>query len=86
MFDQVDTQALHRVRDRLVSARTRLICQMRAFCLEYGIPIRQGAGVFVSPSVVEAQTEFVMRMSPDGYLSFVNEAYCRYIGKSREDF
>ena len=44
--DQVDTQALHRVRDRLVSARTRLICQMRAFCLEYGIPIRQGAGVF----------------------------------------
>jgi transposase len=44
--DQIDTQALHRVRDRLVAARTRLICQMRAFCLEYGIPIRQGAGVF----------------------------------------
>ena len=35
--DQVDLQALHRVRDRLVAQRTRVICQMRAFCLEYGI-------------------------------------------------
>ena len=31
---------------RLVTSRTRLINQMRAFCLEYGIAIRQGAGVF----------------------------------------
>lgn len=44
--DQVDTQALHRVREQIVFSRTRLITQMRAFCLEYGIPIRQGAGVF----------------------------------------
>lgn len=44
--DQVDTQALHRARDRMVTARTRLISQMRAFCLEYGIPLRLGAGVF----------------------------------------
>ncbi len=44
--DQVDTQALHRARDRMVAARTRLISQMRAFCLEYGIPLRLGAGVF----------------------------------------
>jgi transposase len=43
---QVDLQALHRVRDRLVANRTQLICQMRAFCLEYGIAMRQGAGVF----------------------------------------
>lgn len=43
---QVDLQALHRVRDRVVSNRTQLICQMRAFCLEYGIAMRQGAGVF----------------------------------------
>lgn len=32
--EQVDLQALHRVRDRLVAQRTRVICQMRAFCLE----------------------------------------------------
>lgn len=44
--EQVDLQALHRIRDQLVASRTRLINQMRAFCLEYGIAIRQGAGVF----------------------------------------
>jgi len=44
--EQVDLQALHRVRDRLVAQRTRVICQMRAFCLEYGIAMHQGAGKF----------------------------------------
>lgn len=43
---QVDLQALHRIRDQMVAARTGLICQMRAFCIEYGVAIRQGAGVF----------------------------------------
>jgi transposase len=43
---QIDTQALHRARDQMVMHRTRLISQMRAFCLEYGVAIRQGAGVF----------------------------------------
>src|SRR5271165_6139035 len=40
--EQVDLQALHRIRDQMVCNRTRLICQMRAFCLEYGVAIRQG--------------------------------------------
>jgi len=44
--EQIDLQALHRIRDQLVSSRTRLINQVRAFCLEYGVAIRQGAGVF----------------------------------------
>lgn len=44
--EQVDVQALHRIRDQMVATRTRLICQMRAFCLEYGVALRQGAGVF----------------------------------------
>jgi transposase len=44
--EQVDVQALHRIRDQMVRNRTRLICQMRAFCLEHGVAIRQGAGVF----------------------------------------
>lgn len=43
---QIDLQALHRVRDRMIAHRTRLINQMRAFCLEYGIAIHQGAGKF----------------------------------------
>ena len=44
--EQIDMQALHRVRERLVTHRTRMISQMRAFCLEYGIAIHQGAGKF----------------------------------------
>jgi transposase len=43
---QVDLQALHRVRDRLVAERTCIICQVRAFCLEYGVAMHQGAGKF----------------------------------------
>lgn len=44
--DQVDLQALHRIREQMVGSRTRLINQMRAFCLEYGVPLPQGAGIF----------------------------------------
>ena len=53
--DQIDVQALHRVRDRLVAQRTHVICQMRAFCLEYGIALHQGAGKFKAdlPRVLE---------------------------------
>jgi len=40
--DQLDLQALHRVRERLVSQRTGIINQIRAFLLERGIPVRQG--------------------------------------------
>ena len=35
-------QALHRVRERLVSQRTGIINQIRAFLLERGIAVRQG--------------------------------------------
>jgi hypothetical protein len=41
-IEQVDLQALHRIRDQLAQA----VPQVRAFCLEYGVAIRQGAGVF----------------------------------------
>ena len=44
--DQIDMQALHRIRDQLVHSRTAMICQMRAFLLEYGIAIRNGVGSF----------------------------------------
>jgi transposase len=42
--DQLDLQALHRVRERLVSQRTGIINQIRAFLLERGIAVRQGSG------------------------------------------
>jgi len=40
--EQLDLQALHRVRERLVSQRTSVINQIRAFLLERGIAVRQG--------------------------------------------
>ena len=40
---QLDLQALHRVRSRLVSRRTATINQIRAFLIEQGIAVRTGA-------------------------------------------
>ncbi len=36
-------------------------------------------------SVVESQTELICRFLPDTTLTYVNDAYCRYFGKSREE-
>lgn len=36
-------------------------------------------------SVVEDQTEFIARWLPGGTYTFVNEAYCRYVERSREE-
>ncbi|MGK7941041.1 MAG: transporter substrate-binding domain-containing protein [Crocosphaera sp.] len=35
--------------------------------------------------IVEDQTELICRFLPDGRLTFVNEAYCRYFGQRYED-
>jgi transposase len=40
--EQLDLQALHRVRERLVRQRTGVANQIRAFLLERGIAVRQG--------------------------------------------
>ena len=40
--DQLDLQALHRVRDRLVHRRTAVINQIRGFLLERGIAFAKG--------------------------------------------
>src|SRR6266498_2649134 len=39
--DQLDLQALHRVRERLVSQRTGIVNQIRAFLLERGVAVRE---------------------------------------------
>lgn len=36
-------------------------------------------------TIVEDQTELITRFQPDGTLTFVNEAYCRYFGQAREE-
>ena len=40
--DQLDLQALHQVRSRLVSRRTATINQIRAFLIEQGTTVRKG--------------------------------------------
>src|SRR5258705_1914478 len=50
--DQLNLQALHRVRERLVSQRTGIINQIRAFLLERGIAVRQDNGSYAPSCLV----------------------------------
>jgi transposase len=45
-IDQQDIQALHRVRERLISERTALINEVHGLMLEYGIVLPKGAAKF----------------------------------------
>src|SRR5260370_41669255 len=57
--EQLDLQALHRVRERLVSQRTGIINQIRAFMLERGIAVRQGIGFLRTelPPILATRTD-----------------------------
>jgi transposase len=57
--EQLDLQALHRVRSRLVGQRTAVINQIRAFLLECGIPVRKGlAGLREAlPAILAQRTD-----------------------------
>jgi transposase len=57
--EQLDLQALHRVRERLVSQRTGVINQIRAFMLEGGIAVRQGIGFLRTelPTILATRTD-----------------------------
>ncbi len=57
--DQLDLQALHRVRERLVRQRTGIINQIRAFLLERGIAVRQGQ------RFLRAQLPAILATPPD---------------------
>src|SRR5437660_9880321 len=56
---QLDLQALHRLRERLVSQRTGIINQIRAFMLERGIAVRQGIGFLRTelPTILATRTD-----------------------------
>jgi transposase len=63
--DQLDLQALHRVRERLVSRRTSVINQVRAFLLERGVVFRKGPATLrrQMPEILEnADEQLSMRI------------------------
>jgi transposase len=57
--EQLDLQALHRVRSRLVTQRTAVINQIRGFLLERGLPVRQGATALrlALPEILSTQSD-----------------------------
>ena len=59
--DQLDLQALHRVRERLVGQRTGIINQIRAFLLERGVAVRQGLRFLRAelPTILATRTDVI---------------------------
>jgi transposase len=55
--EQQDLQALHRVRERLIKARTALVNEMRGLLHEYGIVLPQGMSKFRTSVVSKLQEE-----------------------------
>lgn len=63
--EQLDLQACHRVRSRLVSRRTATINQIRAFLIEQGIAVRSGPGALreTLPEILcKRHAEFSLRL------------------------
>src|SRR5215217_1014267 len=60
---QQDLQALHRVRERLMKARTALINETRGLLHDYGIIVPQGAATF-RKHVLEELTALESRVAP----------------------
>jgi transposase len=61
--DQLDLQAVHRVRDRLIERRTGTINQLRAFLLERGMVIRTGRK-YLQETLPAVLAEAEEKMSP----------------------
>lgn len=58
--EQLDLQALHRIRERLVRQRTSIINQIRAFLIEYGLAVKEGRAVLRRelPSMLEGSGQW----------------------------
>jgi transposase len=57
--EQLDLQAPHRVRERLVSQRTGIINHIRAFLFERGVVLRQGLRLLRSelPNILATRSD-----------------------------
>ncbi|MFO1069483.1 MAG: PAS domain S-box protein [Geminicoccaceae bacterium] len=71
LFDAAGTVVEYQLIGRDITDRVRMVEELRESEARYR-------------GVVDAQTEFVTRVRPDGRATFVNDAYCRYMGMSRE--
>ena len=74
--DQLDLQALHRVRERLVSQRTGIINQIRAFLLERGIAVRQGLRFLRAelPSILAKRSDVLSQRMMRGFAPTPNRS------------
>jgi transposase len=62
---QIDMQALHRIRSRLVSGKTRLVNQMRALCQECGVVMPEGVNAFqrnIEPVISDQDNDLTTHM------------------------
>jgi len=66
---QQDIQALHRVRERLVTARTALVNEMRGLLAEYGIVLPQGLAKFRQALMSTLEAEHT-KLTPLGQALF----------------
>jgi transposase len=73
--DQQDIQALHRVRERLIGARTALINEVHGLMLEYGIVIPKGVAKFRQAVVekLEADKDKLTALSQELFWKLVKE-------------
>jgi transposase len=73
--DQQDIQALHRVRERLISARTALINEVHGLMLEYGIVLPKGVAKFRQAVVekLEADKDKLTALSQAMFWKLVEE-------------
>jgi transposase len=83
--EQLDLQALHRVRSRLVRHRTSVINQIRALLLERGIAVRQGVR-FLQAALPEILSRYSELLSPR-MLHVIAELSgdCRHLDQRIED-
>src|SRR5689334_546459 len=72
----------HRRGDRTNRAHRRLLIQRRARRVS-DVALRESEERY--RDVVESQTDMVCRFLPDTTLTFVNNAYCRFFGRSRDE-
>ena len=74
-IDQQDMQALHRVRERLIGARTALINEVHGLMHEYGIVLPKGVSKFRQAVVdkLESEKEKLTALSQEMFRKLVEE-------------